>query len=112
MKQMVKKNGTYYEVRKLLYVAKISVEEYYNEGTNSVDRKAYHLQGIKIEPVGEGYAGNKSAISLRSDTGSTISISDLFSFVKRFDKDFRGNPKKRTPKAIFAVEFTLKIHAK
>ena len=69
-----------------LYIAKSTVEEYYNETISDISRRAYNLSAIKIEPVG-GQLGMNSSSS-RPDTSSMISISDLYGFVKQFDKDF------------------------
>ena len=73
------------------YIAKITVEEYFDEGTKEVNRKAYNLQGIKIEPAGGRFIANANTTSMPY-TGSTISISDLFSLVKTFDKKFSPKP--------------------
>ncbi len=68
------------------YIAVTTVEEYYNETSSSVSRRAYNLKAIKIEPAG-GQLGNNSSSSVPV-TDSIISISELYSFVKRYDKDF------------------------
>lgn len=69
------------------YIAKISVEEFLN-ASNDIERKAYHLQSIKIETA-DGHAIDNTSTSMsRSDTVSINSISDLFKFVKSFDKNF------------------------
>ena len=73
------------------YIAKISVEEFFDEGTETVKRKGYHLAAIKIEAAGGRYI-DFSTISPRSDTASIDSISDLYSLVKSFDKDFSAAP--------------------
>ena len=69
------------------YVAKIAVEEFYNEGTKNADRKAYHLQGIKIESAGGRFAVN-TVLTPMPGTDSINSISDLFKLVKTYDKEF------------------------
>ena len=61
------------------YIAKVTVEEYYNESKKGVDRRAYNLKAIKIEPAG-GQLGISSSSS-RPVTDSTISISNLFEIV-------------------------------
>lgn len=68
------------------YIAVTTVEEYYNDTSSSVSRKAYNLKAIKIEPAG-GQLRNNSSSSVPV-TDSIISISELYSFVKRYDKDF------------------------
>ena len=78
-----------------LYIAKSTVEEFFNISSNDVARKAYNLKAIKIEPAG-GQIGNTSSSSVPV-TGSTISISNLYNLVKTNDKDFSAgaavNPK-------------------
>ena len=68
-----------------MYISKVSVEEFYNQGKNGISRKAYNLKAIKIEPAG-GQLGKKSSSSVPV-TDSTYSISDLYEFVKSYDKD-------------------------
>ena len=68
------------------YIAVSTVEEYYNETSSGVSRRAYNLKAIKTEPAG-GQLGNNSSSSVPV-TDSTISISDLYSLVKTYDKDF------------------------
>ncbi len=73
------------------YIAKITVEEYYNQGKNNISRKAYNLKAIKIEPAGGQFRINNSSSSVPV-TDSIYSISDLYEFVKTFDKDFSPAP--------------------
>ena len=54
------------------YIAKSTVEEFYNETTKGVSRRAYNLKAIKIEPAG-GQLGISSSSS-RPVTDSTLSI--------------------------------------
>lgn len=72
------------------YIAKVTVEEYYNESKKGVDRRAYNLKAIKIEPAG-GQLGISSSSS-RPVTDSTISISNLFEIVKTYDKEISPKP--------------------
>lgn len=72
------------------YIAVTTVEEYYNESVNDVSRRAYNLKSIKIEPA-DGRL-EKISTSPMSGTGSTISISDLYSLVKSNDKNFKEIP--------------------
>lgn len=87
------------------YIAVTTVEEYYNESVNDVSRRAYNLKSIKIEPA-DGRL-EKISTSPMSDTGSTISISDLYSLVKSNDKNFKEIPaskvvnKDGTPKVVY-----------
>lgn len=90
-----------------LYIAKSTVEEFFNISSNDVARKAYNLKAIKIEPAG-GQIGNTSSSSVPV-TGSTISISNLYNLVKTNDKNFSAgaavNPillnKDGTPKVFY-----------
>lgn len=75
------------------YIAKITVEEYYNETIKDVSKRAYNLKAIKIEPTG-GQLGNDSSSSV-PDISSIKSISDLFALVKQYDKEF--SPKTSNP---------------
>ncbi len=68
------------------YIAKITVEEFYNETSKDVSKRAYNLKAIKIEPAG-GQIGNNSSSSI-PDTDSMISVSNLYALVKQYDKDF------------------------
>ncbi len=76
------------------YVAKISVEEFFDEGTSSVKRKGYHLIAIKTEAA-DGRSVDFSTTASRSGTTSIYRISDLHDFVKQYDKDF--HPKTVNP---------------
>jgi hypothetical protein len=86
------------------YIAKVTVEEYYDEGSDTVKRKAYHLQSIKIETA-DGRFG-VSSYSPRSDTVSIHSVSDLFSLVKQYDKGFK--PRTVNP-ALLSEDGTPKV---
>lgn len=72
------------------YIAKTTVEEFYNETTNRASRRAYNLKAIKIEPAG-GQLGTSSSSSI-PDASSINSIADLYGFVKQFDKEFTPAP--------------------
>lgn len=72
------------------YIAKTTIEEYYNETDDNIARRAYHLKGIKIESAG-GQLG-VSPSSPEPDTDSTHSVADLYEFVKTYDKDFSAGP--------------------
>lgn len=71
------------------YIAKVSVEEFLSP-SNDIERKAYHLQSIKIETA-DGRATNKIALAStpRSDAVSIDRVSQLFTLVKRLDKNFQ-----------------------
>jgi len=72
-----------------MYIAKISIEEYYHETSDSVKRKAYHLRTIKIEPVNGNFV-DKSTTFPRF-TSSINTVADLFKFVKQYDDEFKLN---------------------
>lgn len=55
-----------------------------------MSRRAYNLKAIKIEPAG-GQLGINSSSSVPV-TDSTYSISNLYEFVKIYDKDFTPAP--------------------
>lgn len=87
------------------YIAKSTVEEFYNETTKGVSRRAYNLKAIKIEPAG-GQLGISSSSS-RPVTDSTLSISSLYSLVKTYDKDF--HPGKAVNPALLNSDGTPRI---
>ncbi len=87
------------------YIAKTTVEEYYNETIDDVSRRAYNLKAIKIEPVG-GQIGDNSSSSI-PDTSSIISISDLYKFVNSFDKDF--SPAREVSEHVLNKDGTPKV---
>ena len=73
-----------------LYIAKTTIEEYYNETVKDISRRAYNLKAIKIEPAG-GQLGINSSSSV-PDASSVYSISDLYKYVKSYDKEFSAAP--------------------
>ena len=82
---------TLIEYENQMYISKVSVEEFYNQGKNGISRKAYNLKAIKIEPAGGQFRIKNSSSSVPV-TDSTYSISDLYEFVKSYDKDFSPAP--------------------
>ena len=76
----------------LMCLFQISVEEFLNL-SNNIERKAYHLQSIKIETA-DGHAIDKniSTSMSRSNTVSINTVSQLFQFVKLYDKNFNPKP--------------------
>ena len=72
-------------------IAKMTVDESYAPKQSDTNKKFYHVRAIKIEPVtsvGIGF----NHIPIMDGTGSNITVSELFNFVKTFDEKF--NPKK------------------
>ena len=71
-------------------IAKMAVDESYAPKQSDTNKKFYHVRAIKIEPVtsvGIGF----NHIPIMDGTGSNITVSELFNFVKTFDEKF--NPK-------------------
>lgn len=115
LKDSIKKEDTTFFMHKLyapirydgvVYIAKVSVEEFIDTSTNESKRKAYHLRAIKIETA-DGWSkdNNESSYTPRSNTVSIDSISDLVEFVKTYDKEF--NPKE--PSKVVNADKTPKI---
>lgn len=78
-----------------MYIAKISVEEYgYGNGSG---RRFYNLQGIEMTPAAGAPEASASYDTVASQE-SIDSIADLFSAVKRYDKDF--SPKAVNPELL------------
>lgn len=75
-----------------LYIAKITVEEYSNAEDGKVKRRGYNLRAIKIEAVNGSLTDTRSATAPVVESASIDSISDLFNFVKSYDKEFSPKP--------------------
>ncbi len=95
---LIKYDGQY-------YIAKTTIEEYYNETIKNAARRAYNLKAIKIEPVG-GQLGLKSSSSIPG-TSSIVSIADLYELVKTYDKEF--SPAPEVSKSVLNDDGTPKI---
>ena len=74
------------------YVAKITIEEYYENG--GTKKKFYNLQNIEMSPTGVGFNSEEDTAQI-AKIGDNVTISDLFALVKRYDKNF--NPKSVNP---------------
>ena len=78
------------------YLAKMSVDESYSPGQNETNKKFYHVRSIEIETAPSVGIGN-SHTPIMESTVSNYTVSDLYTFVKQFDKDFSAgaavNPK-------------------
>ena len=69
------------------YIAKISVEEYLE--SRNTKKRFYVLQDIKISPESaRDITSEKEATLPVAESDDTISISELFALVNRFDKNF------------------------
>ena len=73
-------------------IAKISVEESYMPGQQNTNKKFYHVRAIQTEAVSSVGIDN-SHTPIMEKNASVISVSDLYSLVKTFDKDFNVGPK-------------------
>lgn len=90
------------------YLAKMSVDESYSPGKNETNKKFYHVRSIEIETAPSVGIGN-SHTPIMESTVSNYTVSDLYTFVKQFDKDFSAgtavNPillnKDGTPKVFY-----------
>lgn len=90
------------------YLAKMSVDESYSPGQNETNKKFYHVRSIEIETAPSVGIGN-SHTPIMESTVSNYTVSDLYTFVKQFDKDFSAgaavNPillnKDGTPKVFY-----------
>jgi len=69
------------------YIAKLSVDESYAPGQSDTNKKFYHVRAIKIEKA-SSVGIDESHTPIMEDAISSISIADLFEFVKQYDKDF------------------------
>ena len=72
-------------------IAKMAVDESYSPGQDETNKKFYHVRSIEIETAPTVGIG-ESHTPIIADTVSDISISDLFAFVKAFDKEFSPKP--------------------
>ena len=76
---------------------KITIEDIYQSNTQPDDLRFHNLRYVKeIEKVVENTSGSSDQIdqpytAKRSFSTTTYSISQLFDFVKRYDKEFRPN---------------------
>ena len=73
-----------------LFVAKLTVEEFYDLDSQSIKKRGYNLQDIKMSPVSGGLAEN-TVSTPRLKSGDTYSVAQLFALVKQYDKDFKPN---------------------
>jgi len=73
------------------YIAKMAVDESHAPGQNDTNKKFYHVRAIEIETASSVGIG-KSHTPIIEDTVSAVSISELYNFVKTYDKDFSPAP--------------------
>jgi len=84
---------THISVNGAPFIAKLAVEEY----DLTAKQRAYNLQRIEMSELSRAQysqliAENREKYAYNSDS---LSITQLFGFVKRFDKSFEPNPAKR-----------------
>jgi len=65
------------------YIAKTTIEEYYNETISGVSQRAYILKTIKIEATSSVGIGENHHTPIMEDNASVVSIADLFALVKQ-----------------------------
>ena len=70
-----------------LYVSKLTVEEY-RSGTDT-NKRFYNLAEIKMSPALGGLSDNNTASTMRI-SDDINSVTQLYSFVKAYDKDFHA----------------------
>ncbi len=74
------------------YLLKLYVEEALSNNEKTVFTRAYQLKDIqKVADLPNGVSESKPSLS-DDKSATTYSISDLFEFVKQFDKDFKPKP--------------------
>lgn len=88
-----------------MHIAKMSVDESYQPGSDDTNKKFYHVRAIKIEEVPSVGIG-KSHTPIMEGTPSINSISDLFSLVKQYDSEFKPKP---VHKALLNEDGTPKV---
>ena len=66
---------------------KLYVEEMYNPNTKDTDKRSYQLQNIAKRQLSDRVRDKSLAPS--ASTASKYTVSDLFDFVKKFDKNFK-----------------------
>ena len=88
-----------------MHIAKMSVDESYQPGSDDTNKKFYHVRAIKIEEVPSVGIG-ESHTPIMEGTPSINSISDLFSLVKQYDSEFKP---KLVNKALLNKDGTPKV---
>ena len=98
-----------------LYIAKMAVDESYRPKQDTA-KKFYHVRAIEISPASSVGTGFNQIAHLLNAGDTTYSISDLFSLVKQYDKNFSPKPSSKvvnadgTPKVMYhgsPNEFTV-----
>ncbi len=74
-----------------LCIAKMAVDESYSPGHVETNKKIYHVRSIEIETPSSVEISDEHYTPIIEDDASKVSISELFSLVKQYDKEF--NPK-------------------
>ena len=99
---------TVYKENNKLYLIKLYAEQALSNNEKEIFTRAYQLKDIvKVADLPNGVSGSSDPLS--GDKSATVnSISELFDYVKRFDKDFHPKPvnpillnKDGTPKVFY-----------
>lgn len=77
-------------------IAKIAGDESYSPGMDGTNKKFYHVRAIEIETAPSVGIGNGHTPIMES-TASNVTISEVYSLVKQFDKDFMQGGIKSLP---------------
>ena len=88
---------------------KITVEEAYHDSKRTNDRAFHNLKYIKKVATVGGRTASQSllGVSTSDNVATTYSIADLYSFVKRYDKDF--TPAREVSSALLNEDGTPKV---
>lgn len=88
-----------------------NVEEYFQSKTEPDNRRFHNLKYIeKVAEItpGRTFDRSRSGVSVRSISTTTFTVSDLFSFVNKYDEEFKPHPVNNellnedgTPKELF-----------
>ena len=73
-------------------IIKLYVEEYYNNWNDKIQRRDYDVKKIETFYDADRFGENNSTPLYASKNVSMNNISDLFSFVKQYDKEFNPKP--------------------
>ena len=95
-------------------IIKLIVEEMNDPNSEDTKKGAYILRYIKITPTASGRVQNNPS-SVTNTANAINTVSDLFSLVKQYDKNFKPNPASKivnedgTPKVVYVLVGIRKI---
>ncbi len=87
-------------------VAKLYVEEFFNDWNKSVQRRVYDLKEIEVLNDADRFGEISSTPLYASKTTSIHTVSDLFNVVKKNDNSFNPKSKMNTKKEVIPVNNT------